>query len=113
MSKMGSDHSPLEVQYSQNTESVIKPFKFLKFWTKYDNIIKVVKEHWVTDFVRNPMFSLHQNLIKFQVCDNKVEQRGLWDISQKTTTTKEIIHPQEIQLNFSPTEANREALHKS
>lgn len=40
--KKGSDRSPLEVQCSQSTEVIQKPFKFLNFWIKHDEFLEVV-----------------------------------------------------------------------
>lgn len=64
--KKGSDHSPLEVQCSQNLGVIHKPFKFLNFWVKHEDFMKIVKEHWVTDVEGNPFQILHYKLKKLK-----------------------------------------------
>ncbi|XP_055804681.1 uncharacterized protein LOC129873581 [Solanum dulcamara] len=48
--KKGSDHSPLEIQCSQTHEEIIRPFRFLNFWTKHAGFLDMVRTHWHTDF---------------------------------------------------------------
>lgn len=44
--RQGSDHAPLQVICNDAQEQIMKPFKFLNFWTKDKEFKQVVEESW-------------------------------------------------------------------
>ncbi|KAG5620134.1 hypothetical protein H5410_005352 [Solanum commersonii] len=45
----GSDHAPLHVRCNNVQEQIRKPFRFLNFWFKHKDFVKVVGESWKKD----------------------------------------------------------------
>lgn len=43
--RKGSDHDPLHLVCDNQTEPIIKPFKFLNFWTGHHKFKELIKEH--------------------------------------------------------------------
>ncbi|XP_075092290.1 uncharacterized protein LOC142172544 [Nicotiana tabacum] len=54
LSKIGSDHCPMQMKCDIETPPIKKSFRFLNFWTKHDTFKDVVKENWNADFSANP-----------------------------------------------------------
>ncbi|XP_016454638.1 uncharacterized protein LOC107778834 [Nicotiana tabacum] len=54
LSKIGSDHIPLQLNTSANTVPIKKSFGFLNNWTKHELFIDAVKENWTEDFCAHP-----------------------------------------------------------
>lgn len=67
--RQGSDHAPLHAIGDVRMEKIIKPFRFLGFWTKHSKFLKVVIEVWNEETVAgNPFQVVHvklQRLKKF------------------------------------------------
>ncbi|KAH0698683.1 hypothetical protein KY284_012898 [Solanum tuberosum] len=42
----GSDHAPLHVRCNNVQEHIRKPLRFLNFWVKHKDFVKVVGESW-------------------------------------------------------------------
>ncbi|KAG5629570.1 hypothetical protein H5410_001287 [Solanum commersonii] len=62
--RQGSDHAPLHLVCNSEEELVVKPFKFLNFWTKYLDFKKVIEENWKIDFVGNPFIAFQTKIKK-------------------------------------------------
>lgn len=43
---------------------LVKPFKFMNFWTQHESFKDVVMHNWVADFVGNPFIMFKQKLKK-------------------------------------------------
>jgi len=67
MLRQGSDHAPLLVKCNTDSEPVIKPFKFLNFWTKHKEFKKIVEDNWKIDFVGSPFTEVHAKMKKVKV----------------------------------------------
>ncbi|KAG5631163.1 hypothetical protein H5410_002880 [Solanum commersonii] len=52
----------IESWVTKNEEPVVKPFKFLEFWTKHPDFEKVIEENWKIDFVGNPFIEFQTNI---------------------------------------------------
>ncbi|XP_059311479.1 uncharacterized protein LOC132063063 [Lycium ferocissimum] len=110
--KKGSDHAPLELQIRQETERIIKPFKFLNFWIYHATFNLVVIENWTADFAGNPFLIFQHKL--------KMLRKGLaeWrkvtygNIFQKVATLEEVIFTHEAQFEADPLMENRAQLHR-
>ncbi|XP_060210556.1 uncharacterized protein LOC132637493 [Lycium barbarum] len=62
--KKGSNHSPLELEFSTTTMVIIKPFKFLILLVQHESFQEVIKKHWCIDFEGNPFTKFHHKLKK-------------------------------------------------
>lgn len=48
--RQGFDHAPLYLLCNLKLEAIVKPFKFLNFWTKHPEFKKIIKDNWTVDF---------------------------------------------------------------
>ncbi|KAL3363180.1 hypothetical protein AABB24_012466 [Solanum stoloniferum] len=107
--KKGSDHSPLVLECSQNTEEIIKPFKFLNFWAKHSSFEKLVEEHWRLD----PFYMVQQKLKRVNYALRSWSKETYGDVFQQIATLEDVIQAHEVRFEESPTLHNKEELHKA
>jgi len=63
--RQGSDHAPLHVVCNTSQEHVIKPFRFLNFWTKHENFKKLIADVWQEgEITGNPFTVVHSKMKK-------------------------------------------------
>ncbi|XP_059285202.1 uncharacterized protein LOC132038567 [Lycium ferocissimum] len=110
--KKGSNHSPLELEFSTTTEVIIKPFKFLNFWVQHESFHKVIKQHWCIDFEGNPFTKFHHKLKKVNNALRNWSKNTYGNIFQQIASLEEVIKVHEEQFESSPIVQNRERLHK-
>uniref|UniRef100_A0A1U7W1W5 Uncharacterized protein LOC104224152 n=1 Tax=Nicotiana sylvestris TaxID=4096 RepID=A0A1U7W1W5_NICSY len=64
LSKIGSDHCPMQLKCDMEVAPIKKSFRFLNFWTKHDTFKAVVKENWNANFAVNPFILFNHKLKK-------------------------------------------------
>ncbi|KAK6791948.1 hypothetical protein RDI58_011029 [Solanum bulbocastanum] len=111
--RQGSDHAPLQLICNTCQEIGIKPFRFLNFWTKHQGFMNQVEQSWGEE-VRGSPFAIVQTKLKRLKSDlSKWSKETFGNIFQKIATLEYVIKMKEIQLEVSPTEANRADLNKA
>ncbi|XP_060190578.1 uncharacterized protein LOC132619809 [Lycium barbarum] len=103
LTKKGSDHSPLELEFSTTTEVIIKPFKFLNFWVQHESFQEVIKQHWCIDFEGNPFTKFHHKLKKVKNALRNWSKNTYGNIFQQIASLEEVIKVHEEQFESSPT----------
>ncbi|XP_059306288.1 uncharacterized protein LOC132057690 [Lycium ferocissimum] len=111
--RQGSDHAPLHLICDDVSQSIRKPFKFLKFWTKDHKFMDTVRDNWKADFVGNPFYVYHHKIKKVKQGLVKWSRDTFGDIFQYIATIEDTISVKELQFELAPTPGNREELHKA
>lgn len=60
----GSDHASLLLHVDTVQENIVKPFRFLNFWTKEKSFREVISNKWSAEFEGNPFHVFHHKLKK-------------------------------------------------
>ncbi|KAG5583445.1 hypothetical protein H5410_054072 [Solanum commersonii] len=95
--RQGSDHAPLHF-ICNSEESIIRPFKFLNFWTKHPKFRKVAHRFW--NFKQ-----------RSRRCSWSKETFG--NIFNEVQTLEEEIRIKEMQLEINPSPGNRQELSRT
>lgn len=110
--RIGSDHAPLYVMCNTSQEKIVRPFKFLNFWTKYQDFKKIVEENWQIQVEGSPFNVVHIKLKKLKGILTQWNKETFGNVFRKIATLEDIIKEKEIQLEIAPTEENREELNR-
>ncbi|XP_060182388.1 uncharacterized protein LOC132612058 [Lycium barbarum] len=89
--KKGSDHSPLEHEFSTTTEVIIKPFMFLNFWVQHESFQEVIKQHWCIDFEGNPFTKFQHKLKKVKIALRTWSKNTYGNIFQQIASLEESV----------------------
>ncbi|KAG5627049.1 hypothetical protein H5410_012267 [Solanum commersonii] len=54
------NHAPLHVVCNTSQEHVMKPFRFLNFWTKHENFKKLIADVWQDGEITGNSFTVAQ-----------------------------------------------------
>lgn len=112
LSKIGSDHCPLLINYNQNSVPIKKSFRFLKFWIQHESFKTTVKENWQVVFHANPFYLFNHKIKKLKKALSTWSRATFGDIFQKIDSLEEVVKVHEAQFELHPTLQNRERLHK-
>ncbi|XP_075109006.1 uncharacterized protein LOC142180816 [Nicotiana tabacum] len=112
LSKIGSDHSPMLLNFNPNAAPIKKAFKFLNFWCKHSTFKEVVLQNWKADFTGDPFFVFNHKLKKLKKALSLWSRATYGDIFQKIASLEEVVLVHEIQFERFPTVQNRERLQK-
>lgn len=101
---------PLHIVCNSVAQVIVKPFRFLNFWTKHKKFKEVVQSNWSIDFMGNPLMELHAKLQKKALTDWSRAEFG--NIFLQVATLEDIIKVKEAQLEIMPSSENRTELCK-
>lgn len=76
----GSNHAPLHVIGNDSQEQVVKPFRFLNFWTKHSEFMKIVEESWYEEIIGTPFYIIHAKLKKTKTALSKWSKKTFGNI---------------------------------
>ena len=110
LSSVGSDHSPLLLEMSNNPISVIKYFKFLNFWTKNDSFIATLEKCWKRKVSGDPMLILHTKLRRLTQTLRCWSRKEYGDIFEKVKHYEEVVQKAEEDITRDNSNENREKL---
>ncbi|XP_059280740.1 uncharacterized protein LOC132034410 [Lycium ferocissimum] len=111
--RYGSDHAPFHVVCDNQNEVVVKPFKFLNFWTSHPKFLEVVEKNWCLDFAANPFIEFQAKMKKVKHALAGWSRETFGNIFQQISTMEDVIKVKELQFEMNPSSLNREALHKA
>lgn len=92
---------------------MVRPFKFLNFWTMHPGFIKVVEENWKVNFKGSPFVEFQAKMKQVKQALAKWSKETFGDIFQKIKSLEEEIRLKEIQLEIHPSKQNTEELSKA
>ncbi|XP_059285020.1 uncharacterized protein LOC132038360 [Lycium ferocissimum] len=98
--RTGSDHAPLLISYSGESEAVRISFKFLNFWAKHGSFVDIVKEYWKADFMANPFHLFHYKLKKVKSTLIQWSKDTYGNIFQEIETSEDAVKVHEIQFEL-------------
>nr|XP_016492705.1 PREDICTED: uncharacterized protein LOC107812184 [Nicotiana tabacum] len=108
--RIGSDNAPLFLRCGEQASNYVKPFKFLKFWTKHEFIKDVVRQNWHVDFICDPFLMFKSKLNNVKVALSQWSKVTYGDIFKKLAILKDIVKVKEMLFEEEPIIANRIAL---
>ncbi|XP_075080475.1 uncharacterized protein LOC107786790 [Nicotiana tabacum] len=79
---------------------------------RLDRCLDLVKENWKADFAANPFVSFNHKLKKLKKALSTWSKATYGDIFQKIASLEEVVLVHERQFELSPTQMNRQKLHK-
>jgi len=100
--RQGSDHAPLHLTCKSEEESIIRPFKFLNFWTKHPKFKTIVEENWKVDFKGSPFLEFQAKVKKVKQALTCWSKETFGDIFQQVQRLEEEIRMKEMQLEINP-----------
>ncbi|XP_015161041.1 uncharacterized protein [Solanum tuberosum] len=108
----GSDHAPLHLSCNSDEVPIIKPFRFMNFWSRHQQFKKIVEDSWKIDFVGNPFLEFHAKLKNVKKALSAWSKEVFGNVFQQIATLEDIIKVREAQLQIHPSADNRAALNK-
>ncbi|XP_019253806.1 PREDICTED: uncharacterized protein LOC109232489 [Nicotiana attenuata] len=112
LSKIGSDHSPMQLKCDIEAPIIKKPFRFLNFWVENESFKEVVRENWKANFSASPYILFNHKLKKLKKALALWSKATFSDIFQKIASMEEVVLVHEIEFEANPTKMNRERLQK-
>ncbi|XP_070025703.1 uncharacterized protein [Nicotiana sylvestris] len=112
LSKIGSDHSPMQLTCNPSTGPVKKAFRLLNLWIKHDSFLEVVKENWQADFHASPYILFNHKMKKLKKALTVWSKDTFGDIFQRLASLEEVVKVHETQFELNPTVQNRERLQR-
>ncbi|XP_049359160.1 uncharacterized protein LOC125823817 [Solanum verrucosum] len=109
----GLDHAPLLLQCNSNNERVSKPFRFLNFWVKHGEFLRVVRENWEMDIQGGPFYIVKEQMNRLKRVLSKWSKESYGDIFQKVSTLEDVIKVKEVQLEVHCSDENMRDLNKA
>lgn len=109
----GSDHCPLLVSCNSNQERFSKPFRFLNFWVKNENFLKVVKKDWEANMHGDPFYNVHMKMKRLKKTLMKWSKETYGNIFLKVDTFEDVVKVKEMQFEINSTELNKSELMKA
>ncbi|XP_060210563.1 uncharacterized protein LOC132637499 [Lycium barbarum] len=107
-----SDHAPLHVVCCSK-DVVVKPFKFLNFWSQHPKFLELVQDNWSLDFTANPFSEFQAKMKKVKMALAKWSKDTYGNIFQQISTIEDTIKVKELQSELNPSMLNRTYLHKA
>ncbi|WMV24107.1 hypothetical protein MTR67_017492 [Solanum verrucosum] len=99
-----------ELKSKGKEEKVVKPFKFLNFWTTHHQFLDIVREAWQIDFVGDPFSEFQAKMKKVKKALAEWSKKTYGNIFERLATLEELIRVKEIPFEIRPTQDNRCAL---
>ncbi|XP_070057887.1 uncharacterized protein [Nicotiana tomentosiformis] len=112
LSKIGSDHSPLQLKCDIEAPPVKKSFRFLNLCAEHESFKEVVRENWKADFCASPFVMFNYKLKKLKKALSVWSRATYGDIFQKIASLEEVVLVHEAHFEANPTMMNRERLQK-
>lgn len=69
--RSGSDHTPLQLNFSVVRENISKLFRFLNLWINVEGCLEVIKRNWKIKVHGNPFIMFQQKLKQVKVALGK------------------------------------------
>ncbi|XP_070049169.1 uncharacterized protein [Nicotiana tomentosiformis] len=108
-----SDHALLLMTCGEQATNFVKPFRFLKFWTKHAIFMEVVRQNWNADFIGDPFLMLKHKLKKVKVALSKWSRDTFGNIFKQLAILEDIVRVNEMLFEEEPTIKNRIVLQKA
>ncbi|XP_075108822.1 uncharacterized protein LOC142180675 [Nicotiana tabacum] len=112
LSKIESDHCPMLLKCDTESLTIMKSFKFLNFWVQHASFKDLVKENWKADFAANHFVTFNHKLKKLKKALSTWSKATYGGIFQKIASLEEVVLVHERKFELSPTQMNRQRLHK-
>ncbi|KAH0757746.1 hypothetical protein KY290_021239 [Solanum tuberosum] len=110
--RQGSNHAPLHLSCNSYEVPIIKPFRFMNFWSRHQQFKKIVEDSWKIDFVGNPFLEFHAKLKNVKKALSAWSKEVFGNVFQQIAMLEDIIKVREAQLQIHPSADNRAALNK-
>ncbi|KAK4710274.1 hypothetical protein R3W88_004787 [Solanum pinnatisectum] len=111
--RRGSNHVPLHVTCNTEEEPMVRPFKFLNFWTKHPQFKKLIEDNWKVDFAGSPFLVFQAKIKQCKGALSKWSKEVFGDIFRKIATLEDVIKAMEAQFEVQPSKENRASLKKA
>nr|XP_016459868.1 PREDICTED: uncharacterized protein LOC107783415 [Nicotiana tabacum] len=93
-----SDHALLLMTCGEQAINFVKPFRFLKFWTKHATFMEVVRQNWNADFIGDPFLMLKHKLKKVKVELSKWSRDTFGNIFKQLAILEDIVRKAQSEL---------------
>ncbi|XP_055831093.1 uncharacterized protein LOC129900189 [Solanum dulcamara] len=110
--RQGSDHASIQIICRTEEKNIIRPFRFLNFWTKHHQFKEVVQANWKTDIMGNPFMIFHAKLKNVKKALIKWSRYMFVNIFQHIPTIEDIIKTKEAQFEIRSSAENRMELNR-
>ncbi|KAK4726805.1 hypothetical protein R3W88_031722 [Solanum pinnatisectum] len=113
MVETGSDHAPLLLSCGSNKISIVKPFKFLKFWMDKEECMDVVQHNWIAKDRGDVFIQLKVKQKRIKHALSKWSKENFGDIFKQLAIREEIVKVKEELFETTPSPTNRTILQKA
>ncbi|KAG5589888.1 hypothetical protein H5410_040402 [Solanum commersonii] len=107
LARIGSDHAPLLLTCGGSSRIIIRPFKFLKFWTEREDFKEVVQQNWVSEDVDDIYIQLKLKQKRTKHALSKWIKEKFGDIFNQFAVMEEIVRVKEEYFEECPSPENR------
>ncbi|XP_049385889.1 uncharacterized protein LOC125850006 [Solanum stenotomum] len=107
LTRTGSNHAPLYLSCGNSNQKIVKPFKFLKFWTESEDFKDVVLQNWVSDDVDDIFIQLKLKQKSTKLALSKWSKEKFGDIFNQLAIREEIVKIKEKFFEECPSAENR------
>ncbi|XP_059292187.1 uncharacterized protein LOC132045622 [Lycium ferocissimum] len=107
LSSTGSDHAPLLVSLGKEAQNFIKPFRFLKFWTKHKDFMDTVKLNWPEESEGNPFLVFRQKNKQVKGALSSWSREAFGNILKQLIIREDIVRIKDQLFKEDPSVENR------
>ncbi|XP_070046535.1 uncharacterized protein [Nicotiana tomentosiformis] len=111
--KTSSDHAPLLMSSGEKPMKIVKPFKFLNFWTNHETFMEVVRQNWMADFIGDPFLMLKQKLKRVKTALSKWNKLIFGDIFKQLAIREDVVRIKEMLFEEELTVENKIVLQQA
>ncbi|XP_060182017.1 uncharacterized protein LOC132611631 [Lycium barbarum] len=113
LSRTGLDHAPLLLTCGEVSHHIMKPFRFLKFWTEYELFLEVVNQAWIKDFEGDDFIRFKLKLKNVKSTLSAWSKATFGDIFKQLTVREKVVRIKEQCFEEDPTPMNRMVLQQA
>ncbi|XP_015160507.1 uncharacterized protein [Solanum tuberosum] len=113
LTRTGSDHAPLLLSCEVSNGAIIRPFKFLNFWTKRDDLREVVEQNWVANESDDIFVQFKQKHKRTKKALTKWSKEKFGDIFKQLAIREEIVKIKEQLFLDDPSPTHRGILQQA
>ncbi|XP_060210603.1 uncharacterized protein LOC132637549 [Lycium barbarum] len=113
LSRTGSDHVPLLLLASDQSQEYHKHFRFLKFWLEHETFMQIVEQHWKTEYVGDSFITFKLKMKNLKTALSAWSRETFGDVIKQLAIREHIVKIKEQLFEEDPYEVNRIMLQRA
>ncbi|XP_060183152.1 uncharacterized protein LOC132613118 [Lycium barbarum] len=113
LSRTRSEHAPLLLSASDQSQEYHKQFRFLKFWLEHETFMQIVEQHWKTEYVGDSFITFKLKMKNLKTALSAWSRETFGDVFKQLTIREDIVKIKEQLFEEDPSEENRIVLQRA